>query len=50
MPLVVPGIMSNNNNSSDSNSKDNQWISQLMGKKIGDTSDAMVRTVHIQLL
>jgi len=35
MPLVVPGLT---NNSSE-NDKTNTWMNQLMGKKIGDTSN-----------
>ncbi|TKA62638.1 hypothetical protein B0A49_06485 [Cryomyces minteri] len=35
MPLVVPGLMSNNGD------KNSQWQNQLMGKKLGDSSDNM---------
>ena len=38
MPLVVPGLT---NNSSE-NDKTNTWMNQLMGKKIGDTSNETV--------
>ncbi|MCJ1329269.1 hypothetical protein MMC10_005948 [Thelotrema lepadinum] len=36
MPLVVPGIMSNNNSSSGSKE---DWLSKLAGKKLGDQHD-----------
>ena len=39
MPLVVPGLTSN----SGENDKTNNWMNQLMGKKIGDTSNETVR-------
>ncbi|KAM0696960.1 hypothetical protein Q7P36_003031 [Cladosporium allicinum] len=39
MPLVVPGLT---NNSSE-NDKTNNWMNQLMGKKIGDTSNETLR-------
>jgi len=35
MPLVVPGI-----NSGGDNSKTEEWMNKLVGKKIGDTSNA----------
>jgi hypothetical protein len=38
MPLVVPGLT----NSSSENNKTNNWMNQLMGKKIGDTSNETV--------
>jgi hypothetical protein len=38
MPLVVPGI-----NSGGDNSKTQEWTDKLVGKKIGDSSDAVVR-------
>lgn len=41
MPLVVPGLTSNSNDSSDLTS---QWMNQLMGKKIGDASNETVWT------
>jgi hypothetical protein len=37
MPLVVPGIMSGNK------SKTEEWQEKLMGKKIGEHSDEVVR-------
>jgi hypothetical protein len=39
MPLVVPGLMSKDG----SKDKTADWQNQLMGKKLGDTSDNMVR-------
>ena len=36
MPLVVPGLMS------DDKDKTSHWKNQLMGKKLGDTSDETV--------
>jgi hypothetical protein len=36
MPLVVPGLMSNDKD------KTSHWQNQLMGKKLGDTSDETV--------
>ncbi|KAL1304229.1 hypothetical protein AAFC00_000649 [Neodothiora populina] len=33
MPLVVPGLQSNDGG------KTNKWMNELMGKKIGDSSD-----------
>ena len=38
MPLVVPGLMSKDG----SKDKTADWQNQLMGKKLGDTSDNMV--------
>jgi hypothetical protein len=38
MPLVVPGLT---NNSSE-NDKTNNWMNQLVGKKLGDTSNETV--------
>ena len=38
MPLVVPGLMSKDG----SKDKTAEWQNQLMGKKLGDTSDNMV--------
>jgi hypothetical protein len=38
MPLVVPGLMSN------SKDKTEDWSNKLMGKKLGDTSDEIVRS------
>jgi hypothetical protein len=38
MPLVVPGLTSN----SGENDKTNNWMNQLMGKKIGDSSNETV--------
>lgn len=37
MPLVVPGLMSNDKD------KTSHWQNQLMGKKLGDASDETVR-------
>ena len=37
MPLVVPGLMS------DSKDKSGEWQNKLMGKKLGDSSDNIVR-------
>jgi hypothetical protein len=37
MPLVVPGLMSN------SKDKTSDWQNKLMGKKLGDSSDEVVR-------
>jgi hypothetical protein len=42
MPLVVPGLTNN----SGENDKTNNWMNQLMGKKIGDTSNETVRALH----
>ena len=38
MPLVVPGLQSKDGNSGD------DWMSKLMGKKLGDQHDEMVRS------
>jgi len=38
MPLVVPGLTNN----SGENDKTNNWMNQLMGKKIGDSSNETV--------
>lgn len=40
MPLVVPGLTSNSGDSNDLTSK---WMNQLMGKKLGDSSNETVR-------
>lgn len=37
MPLVVPGLTSS------SKDKTEHWQQQLMGKKLGDTTDEVVR-------
>jgi hypothetical protein len=37
MPLVIPGMQS-----SGGDDKTSKWMDQLMGKKIGDSSDNMV--------
>lgn len=37
MPLVVPGLMSKDGNKD----KTTDWQNQLMGKKLGDSSDNM---------
>lgn len=42
MPLVVPGITSNN-----ASSKTDDWLNKLAGKKLGDTSDATVRSGYL---
>lgn len=39
MPLVVPGLTSNSGDSADLTS---QWMNQLMGKKIGESSNETV--------
>ena len=39
MPLVVPGLTSN----SGDNEQTNKWMNQLVGKKIGDSSNETVR-------
>jgi len=41
MPLVVPGLMSNDKD------KTSRWQNELMGKKIGDVSDATVSTASL---
>jgi hypothetical protein len=38
MPLVVPGLMSNDS----SNSSGDDWMNKLAGKKIGEQHDEMV--------
>jgi hypothetical protein len=45
MPLVVPGLTNN----SGENDKTNNWMNQLMGKKIGDTSNETVSPSNILL-
>jgi hypothetical protein len=42
MPLVVPGLTNN----SGENDKTNNWMNQLMGKKIGDTSNETVSSLR----
>jgi hypothetical protein len=42
MPLVVPGLMTNDKD------KTTNWQNQLMGKKIGDTSDAIVSNIPLR--
>lgn len=37
MPLVVPGI-----NSGGANAKTDEWMNKLVGKKLGEGSDATV--------
>jgi hypothetical protein len=37
MPLLIPGMQS-----SGGDDKTSKWMDQLMGKKIGDSSDNMV--------
>ena len=39
MPLVVPGLTSKDGG----DDKTSKWMSELMGKKIGETSDETVR-------
>lgn len=39
MPLVVPGLTSN----SGDNDQTNKWMNDLVGKKIGDSSNETVR-------
>ena len=39
MPLVVPGLTSN----SGDNEQTNKWMNELVGKKIGDSSNETVR-------
>ena len=41
MPLVVPG-----NNSGGDNSKTQEWMNKLVGKKIGESSDATVSYIE----
>jgi hypothetical protein len=41
MPLVVPGLMSSGKD------KNDDWAQKLMGKKIGDSSDEVVRSLNI---
>lgn len=40
MPLVVPGLTSN----SGSNDQTSKWMNELVGKKIGDSSNETVRS------
>lgn len=42
MPLVVPGLTSN----SGSNDQTSKWMNELVGKKIGDSSNETVRSPH----
>lgn len=44
MPLVVPGLTSN---SGDSNDLTSQWTNQLMGKKLGDSSNETVWSLFL---
>jgi hypothetical protein len=39
MPLVVPGLTSN----SGDNDQTNKWMNDLVGKKLGDSSNETVR-------
>jgi len=41
MPLVIPGLQSKEGSSTE------EWQSQLVGKKIGDESNEIVRTDSI---
>ena len=43
MPLVVPGLTSK-----DGGDKNSQWMNNLMGKKIGETSNETVRCLTSQ--
>ncbi len=45
MPLVVPGITSQGGDKS----KTEEWSNKLVGKKLGEGSDATVSTFHILL-
>lgn len=45
MPLVVPGMMSNN-----SGDKTSDWMNKLVGKKIGDSSNETVSPLHNECL
>jgi hypothetical protein len=46
MPLVVPGLTSN----SGDNDQTNKWMNDLVGKKIGDSSNETVRyRLHCKL-
>jgi hypothetical protein len=45
MPLVVPGLMSKGGDD-----KTNDWMSKLMGKKIGESSDEIVSLDNTYLL
>jgi hypothetical protein len=40
MPLVVPGLMSNDNNKTDNSVED--WMSKLSGKKLGEDHNETV--------
>jgi hypothetical protein len=40
MPLVVPGLTSN----SGDNDQTNKWMNELVGKKLGDSSNETVRS------
>ena len=44
MPLVVPGLQSKDGNSND------DWMSKLMGKKLGDQHDEMVSCLLLLLI
>lgn len=43
MPLVVPGLSSTGN-------KTEEWTNNLLGKKIGDASDNVVRLLLLPML
>ena len=46
MPLVIPGLQSK-----DGDNKTNKWMNDLMGKKIGDSSNETVRyTINVQVV
>jgi hypothetical protein len=45
MPLVVPGLMSNDS----SNSSGDDWMNKLAGKKIGEQHDEMVPSPPVHL-
>ncbi|KAF2770990.1 hypothetical protein EJ03DRAFT_51930 [Teratosphaeria nubilosa] len=46
MPLVVPGLQSNNNNSNnEAQGQTSEWLNKLTGKKIGEQSNETVRSI-----
>lgn len=46
MPLVVPGITSGDSE----NAKTNDWMNKLVGKKLGESSDATVSYSHLETI
>ncbi len=46
MPLVVPGITSGDGE----NAKTNEWMNKLVGKKLGESSDATVSYSHLETI